>query len=111
MPCIKCANGKWKYGVHGNCQFDTLGKCRDAEAAIHIQEEAKATPKPKQPSKPRKPGGAIPVQPEGPHVPAMPPGIVTQAAPKTAAPKPVPPKPLIVEQGTKPAKPKAPKSK
>ena len=36
MPCIKCANGKWKYGEHGNCQFDTLKACKDAAAAIHI---------------------------------------------------------------------------
>lgn len=38
MPCIKCANGKWKYGEHGNCQFDTLSACKAAAAAIHIQE-------------------------------------------------------------------------
>jgi hypothetical protein len=38
MPCIKCANGKWKYGEHGNCQFDTLSACKAAAAAIHIHE-------------------------------------------------------------------------
>ncbi len=38
MPCMKCSNGKWKYGEHGNCQFDTLGACKAAAAAIHIQE-------------------------------------------------------------------------
>jgi len=37
MPCIKCSNGKWKYGERGNCQFDTLKKCEDAAAAIHIE--------------------------------------------------------------------------
>jgi len=36
MPCMKCANGKWKYGEHGNCQFDTLEACKAAAAAIHI---------------------------------------------------------------------------
>ena len=35
MPCIKCNNGKWKYGKKGKCQFDTLEKCKDAAAAIH----------------------------------------------------------------------------
>jgi len=38
MPCMKCANGKWKYGEHGNCQFDTLAACKAAAAAIHIHE-------------------------------------------------------------------------
>jgi len=36
MPCIKCANGKYKYGEHGNCQYDTLAACKAAAAAIHI---------------------------------------------------------------------------
>jgi hypothetical protein len=36
MPCIKCANGKYKYGEHGNCQYDTLASCKAAAAAIHI---------------------------------------------------------------------------
>ena len=40
MPCIKCSNGKYKYGEHGNCEFDTLKKCHEAAAAIHIQEGA-----------------------------------------------------------------------
>lgn len=38
MPCYKCSNGKWKYGEHGNCQFDTLAACREAEQAIHARE-------------------------------------------------------------------------
>ena len=37
MPCMKCANGKWKYGANGNCVFDTLEACKRA-AAIHIQD-------------------------------------------------------------------------
>lgn len=36
MPCMKCANGKWKYGEHGNCVFDTLAACKASAAAIHI---------------------------------------------------------------------------
>jgi hypothetical protein len=36
MPCYKCANGKWKYGSRGDCNFDTLTKCKDAEMAINI---------------------------------------------------------------------------
>lgn len=38
MPCMKCANGKWKYGANGNCVFDTLEACKRAAAAIHIQD-------------------------------------------------------------------------
>jgi len=81
MPCMKCANGKWKYGEHGNCQFNTLAACNQAATAIHIQENdmkpktpAMPMAEPKVPAKkPKKPGGAIDVQPAGPHVPAMPP--------------------------------------
>lgn len=37
MPCIKCSNGKWKYGKKGSCVYDTLQKCKDAAAAIHAK--------------------------------------------------------------------------
>ena len=37
MPCMKCANGKYKYGEHGNCVFDTLKACKAAAAAIHAK--------------------------------------------------------------------------
>lgn len=47
MPCIKCNNGKWKYGEHGNCQFDTLKACREAEQAIHARENPKKPKKQK----------------------------------------------------------------
>jgi hypothetical protein len=40
MPCKRCPDGKWKYGDKGRCQFDTLEKCRKAEAAIHIARSA-----------------------------------------------------------------------
>ena len=42
MPCIKCNNGKWKYGQHGNCVFNTLEACKKAEAAIHAQNNPKS---------------------------------------------------------------------
>ena len=38
MPCYKCSNGKYKYGLKGNCQFDTLKACEAAERAIHARE-------------------------------------------------------------------------
>jgi hypothetical protein len=41
MPCFKCANGKYKYGERGRCQFDTLAACEAAERAIHAQENKK----------------------------------------------------------------------
>ena len=52
MPCYKCANGKYKYGQRGNCQFDTLEACKAAEAAIHAREGDKGKkPYPKPPKK------------------------------------------------------------
>jgi hypothetical protein len=41
VPCMRCSNGKYKYGVHGNCNFDTLGQCHEAEQAIHAKENKK----------------------------------------------------------------------
>jgi len=38
LPCIKCSNGKYKYGERGRCQFDTLEDCVRAAAAIAIEE-------------------------------------------------------------------------
>ncbi len=38
MPCIKCANGKWKYGEDGKIEYDTLEKCHQVAAAIHAQQ-------------------------------------------------------------------------
>ena len=59
MPCYKCSNGKYKYGLKGNCQFDTLEKCQEAERAIHARENIKETnmaknPYDKEPMKPEK---------------------------------------------------------
>lgn len=36
-PCYECPNGKYKYGTRGDCNFDTLTKCKEAEMAINIQ--------------------------------------------------------------------------
>ena len=36
---MKCANGKYKYGEHGKCVYDTLAACKRAAAAIHIQDK------------------------------------------------------------------------
>jgi len=71
MPCMQCSNGKYKYGQHGNCQFDTLAKCEAAAAAIHInnpnaKETAMDSKKPKK--KPIGPHGINIVEP-GPHGP------------------------------------------
>lgn len=41
MPCMKCANGKYKYGANGSCVFDTLAACKAAAAAIHIENPVK----------------------------------------------------------------------
>lgn len=41
MPCIKCSNGKWKYGMRGSCIYPTRKKCVEAAAAIHAQQNRK----------------------------------------------------------------------
>lgn len=41
MPCYKCSDGKYKYGKDGNCQFDSLAKCQEAERAVHARENVK----------------------------------------------------------------------
>ena len=114
MPCIKCSNGKWKYGEGGNCQFDTLEACHAAAAAIHIQEAAKKPPKK------RKPTGAINIQPEGSHVPAMPPmegktKVISPVSPIQAGGgtynRPPPPPPPSKPMKTPKPKPPAPKGK
>jgi len=43
MPCIKCSNGKWRYGNKGRCQFSTLEACKRAEQAINIQNPNRKT--------------------------------------------------------------------
>lgn len=36
MPCMKCANGMYKYGLHGKCIYPTLAACERAAIAIRI---------------------------------------------------------------------------
>ena len=35
MPCIKCSNGKWKFGEKGKCSFKTKEACETAGSVIH----------------------------------------------------------------------------
>jgi hypothetical protein len=37
MPCMKCSNGKWKYGEKGKCVYKTLEACKRAAAVIHMK--------------------------------------------------------------------------
>ena len=30
MPCMKCDNGKWKWGLFGECQYDNEDECKRA---------------------------------------------------------------------------------
>lgn len=41
MPCIKCKNGKYKYGKEGDCQFPSKKACEEARKAIHAQKGKK----------------------------------------------------------------------
>jgi hypothetical protein len=38
MPCIKCENNKYKYGKTGNCKYDTLEECENANKTYDIVE-------------------------------------------------------------------------
>lgn len=38
MPCIKCDNGKYKWGETGSCQYDTLDECEMANNYTEIVE-------------------------------------------------------------------------
>ena len=55
MPCMKCANGKYKYGANGSCVYDTLAACKAAAAAIHIDTPSgpRQAAKDGEPAKPR----------------------------------------------------------
>lgn len=41
MPCIRCTNGKWKWGERGRCQYDSEADCKRAHPDEHdsINEE------------------------------------------------------------------------
>ena len=42
MPCTKCEEGKYKWGERGECKYDTLKECEDANSNYNY-EEIKAT--------------------------------------------------------------------
>ena len=42
MPCTKCEEGKYKWGERGDCEYDTLQECEDANSNYNY-EEIKAT--------------------------------------------------------------------
>lgn len=47
MPCLRCSNGKWRWGERGRCQFDSREHCERAAAAIRIrgsQQQRRADP-------------------------------------------------------------------
>jgi hypothetical protein len=67
---MRCSNGKYKYGKNGDCQFDTLAKCKAAAAAIHIHEPGPHGPIPE--GKNMIPTSPVqPVRPTNPHHDAM----------------------------------------
>jgi len=39
MPCIPCANGKWKWGEHGDCIHESAAKCDQVRKAIKSKEK------------------------------------------------------------------------
>ena len=41
MTCTKCISGKWRYGEHGACVFDTLEECELAAATIEKNKKNK----------------------------------------------------------------------
>lgn len=41
MPCMKCKNGKWKYGAKGKPIYPTKAKCEEARKAIHAKKKGK----------------------------------------------------------------------
>jgi hypothetical protein len=36
MPCIKCTEGKWKWGTNGKCIYNSKSECEKAGLAILI---------------------------------------------------------------------------
>ena len=42
MPCTECKDGKYKWGETGECKYDTLEECKDANPDYHYEDE-KAT--------------------------------------------------------------------
>ena len=38
MPCKECESGKWKWGNTGECQYETLADCEEANAEYYLEE-------------------------------------------------------------------------
>ena len=43
MPCKKCDSGKWKYGENGDCEYNSLEECKDANPNYHYEDEKNYT--------------------------------------------------------------------
>ena len=41
MPCKECTEGKYKWGETGECEYDTLQECEDANASYSEMKETK----------------------------------------------------------------------
>ena len=39
MPCKKCNNGKYKHGNTGNCEYETIEECREANKDYYEEEK------------------------------------------------------------------------
>jgi len=39
MPCKKCKDGKYKWGETGECKYDTLEECKEANPDYHYEEQ------------------------------------------------------------------------
>jgi hypothetical protein len=38
MPCMKCSNGKWKWGSRGDCRYNSREECERANRGRHEEE-------------------------------------------------------------------------
>ena len=38
MPCTKCKEGKYKWGERGECEYDTMEECKEANPDHHYEE-------------------------------------------------------------------------
>ena len=37
MPCIECENNKWRWGESGECKYDSLSQCEEANADYYAE--------------------------------------------------------------------------
>jgi len=43
MPCVKCSNGKWRFGS-SKCTYTSLENCKKAEQAYYANKENDGEP-------------------------------------------------------------------